>query len=94
VDGHQLEIQESVIRSADYGTRLVWHWYWVEGQFTSNSYWAKLLQVKAILGGQKKGAAMIIVSTDLAGIPAESVNTLQNFLHHLSILKTLKEISG
>jgi EpsI family protein len=93
VDGHPLDIQESIIASAAYGTRLVWHWYWVEGQFTSNPYWAKLLQVKAKLWGQKKGAAMIIVSTNLNEPTTESVKTLQNFLHHISIVKTLEEVS-
>ena len=93
VDGHPLKIQESIIRSSSDGTRLVWHWYWVEGQFTSNPFWAKLLQVKAKLWGQKKGAALIIVSTNLTKPPTESVKTLQNFLHHISIVKTLEEIS-
>jgi exosortase A len=93
VDRHPLKIQESLIRSSTYGTRLVWHWYWVEGQFTSNPYWAKLLQIKARLWGETKGAALIIVSTNLTKPPIESIKTLQNFLHHVSLVKTLEEIS-
>ena len=31
---------------------LVWRWYWVDGQYTVNPYWAKLLQAKSKLLGR------------------------------------------
>ena len=93
VDDQLLEIHESVIRSSSRGTRLVWHWYWVEGQFTSNPFWAKLLQANAKLWGKTKGAATIIISTGLSELQKDSVNTLQDFLRHVSIVKTLETLS-
>jgi EpsI family protein len=42
---------------------LVWRWYWVDGRYVVNPYWAKLLQAKSMLFGRGDDAAMVIVYT-------------------------------
>ena len=48
VDGESLSVERIVLRSND-RTRLVWSWYWVGGKYTSNRYFAKLLELKSRL---------------------------------------------
>jgi exosortase A len=79
IDGHPLTIQVSRLTSAQM-KRLVWYWYWVDGQFTGNRYLAKLLQAKARLFGGTPAAAVIAVATDYEESPEGAVRTLENFL--------------
>jgi EpsI family protein len=44
---------------------LVWHWFWVDGQYTVNPYWAKLLQAKSKLLGRGDDGAVVIVYTEI-----------------------------
>ena len=44
---------------------LVWRWYWVDGQYTVNPYWGKVLQAKSKLFGRGDAAAVVIAYTDL-----------------------------
>ena len=85
VDGQPLHVQERTIRSA-YGTRLVWSWYWVGGRFISNPYLAKLLQAKAQLLNELRDSAIFAVGTDIEFAKADATTTLEDFLHHTSIL--------
>ena len=89
VDGESLEIQESLIRSRA-TTRVVWSWYWVGGEFSSNLYVGKYLQAKALLFGKEQEGAMIALATDFEDYADETVNPLQDFLQHTSFLTTFK----
>ncbi len=60
--------------------RLVWHWYWVDGQFTSNPLLAKLLEAKANLMWGESRAAAIILSTKIRTNKREAAVRLHNFL--------------
>lgn len=68
---HTLVINNEKISSIETKLRyqsaqlLVWHWYWVGGQYTVNPYWAKLLQAKSKLLGRGDDGAVVIVYTEL-----------------------------
>jgi exosortase A len=79
IDGHSLTVQ--VLRLASAKTkRLLWYWYWVDGQFTGNRYLAKLLQAKARLFGGIPAAAVVAVMADYEDNPEKAVRSLENFL--------------
>ena len=63
IDGKSVSVRELLIRSAE-GTRLVWTWYWVGGKFTSNPYYAKLLEAEGRFRGVSARGAVFVLSTD------------------------------
>jgi exosortase A len=85
VEGAPLKVAYTQLVSRD-GGRLVWHWYWVDGRFTSNPYFAKLLQAKVSLFGGLEGAAAVVVATDYRDAPSEAAAVLHRFLEHLIAL--------
>ena len=62
IGGRRLTVREtSVIEPA--GTILVWHWYWIAGDFVQNDYLGKLLQAKAqLLGHPNRSAALFALT--------------------------------
>ncbi len=60
--------------------RLVWRWYWVDGQFTSNPVIAKLLEAKANLLWGESRAAAIILSTEIHANKRSAMARLHNFV--------------
>ena len=78
VNGQAISLREVQLRGAS--TRLlVWYWYWVDGQYTVNPYWAKLLQAKSALLGRGDDGAVVVVYTDLGANRAEAAGRLQEF---------------
>jgi EpsI family protein len=74
-----------VLRLASATTkRLVWYWYWVDGQFTGNRYLAKLLQAKARLFGGISAAAVVAVAADYDESPQKAARSLENFLESVT----------
>ncbi len=65
------------------GDRIVWHWYWVNGRYTANPYFAKLLQAGAELMGGTRAAAVIAVAADNVGMPSTAEMALRAFLDSL-----------
>lgn len=64
INNEEISLIESKLRGRS--TQLfVWHWYWVDGQYTVNPYWAKLLQAKSKLLGRGDDGAVVIVYTEL-----------------------------
>ena len=63
VEGRPIHVTESRLRAGK-RRRLVWHWNWVDGRFTSSSLVAKLLQAKASLLTGDLRAAFIAVSVE------------------------------
>ncbi len=59
---------------------LVWHLYWVDGQYMVNSYQAKFLQAKSKLFGGGDDGAVIIVYTELSGDGKVAAGRLQDFI--------------
>ena len=60
---------------------LVWSWYWVDGRYVVNPYWAKLLQATSRLFGDGDDGAVVIVYTELGGDGKAAAGTLQDFLN-------------
>ncbi len=60
--------------------RLVWHWYWVDGEFTGSRVLAKLLQAKATLLRGDRRAALVAVSAEEHGNRQNARVALRAFL--------------
>ena len=91
VDGESLSVDRIVLRSND-RTRLLWSWYWVDGKYTSNSYFAKFLELKSRVLREQKGSAFIALAVDVEnGNLREAAETLGNFLHHVALTQSLIE---
>jgi len=60
---------------------LVWRWYWVDGQYVVNPYWAKLLQAKSKLLGQGDDGAVVIVYTEVDANREAAAGQLQDFVN-------------
>jgi EpsI family protein len=58
----QLPVQRLEVRSGEV-TRLVYLWYWVDGNFAADPLVAKLRQAKAALLGGPDAAAVIVLSS-------------------------------
>ena len=92
-DGDSVRVDEIVIRST-VRTRLVWSWYWVDGKYTSNRYFAKFLALKSVLLREQKGSALIALSTDVNhGNLVEAAETLRHFLRHVTLARVLGDVS-
>ena len=75
--------------------RVVWHWYWVGGNFTANRHFAKLLEAKSKLFGGMPAGAAIAVSAEFAELPVEAEETLGDFLADLGVLRPyLRQVTG
>ena len=62
VGGRVLTVRESTLAGAG-GRMLVWNWYWVDGRYTANDYFGKVLQVKQkVFTGSDDGAAVMVFS--------------------------------
>ena len=73
---------------------LVWRWYWVDGQYTVNPYWAKLLQAKSKLFGRGDGGAVVIVYTELHPNPEAVAIRQHDFVNALlpAITRSLDDV--
>jgi EpsI family protein len=64
VEGRQLVVTETRMLAKKQRRRLVWHWNWIDGQFTAGQLEAKLLQTKTRLIAGEQRAAFIAVSVE------------------------------
>ena len=78
-DSRQLPLVQTRLRGAS-SQLLVWRWYWVDGRYVVNPYWAKLLLAKSKLFDRADDAAVVIVSTKLEEPPRASNTTLGEFV--------------
>lgn len=75
--------------------RLVRYWYWVDGEFTANPYWVKLLFARSKLLGGIQGAAVIAVSVPFEDGPAAARSRLDHFLANVMPLgDVLMSVNG
>jgi exosortase A len=90
-NGVELDFVESKLRGRS-TKLLIWHWYWIDGQYTASPYLAKLLQAKSQLTGKGDDGAVIIVSTELDEKADASPGRLRDFVHVMlpSIAKSLQ----
>ena len=79
LDGQNVEVNESILRSYDQSLYIN-HWYWIDGDNTSNAYLAKLIDAKMRLFSEKPTAVGIVVYTELGEKKEPAKDTLQAFL--------------
>ena len=79
LDSETIAVLEAQLRGRS--TRLlVWQWYWVDGQFIVNPYWAKLLQARSRLFGRGDDGAVVIAYTELDRDRTQAAGRLQDFV--------------
>lgn len=76
VDGVPLRVVSERLAGVAGERRLVWYFYWVDGQFLSQPWAAKLLQAKAQLLGGEQRSAVIAFSAGESGVALR--DTLQS----------------
>ena len=79
VSGKRIGLREAKLRGRDQDL-LVWYWYWMDGDYTTNHYLAKLWEGKAKLLGEAGDAAAIIIATDLGDEEDAARAMLSEFL--------------
>ena len=82
VDGHEMRVAYTRL-AAHAQSLIVWHWYWVNGRYTSNPYVAKLLQIKAKIFDQNRSAAFVAVASAYDYDSDRATDILEDFLAHL-----------
>jgi len=90
IDGHPHTVNytRAVNRRAN---RVIWHWYWVGGEFTASPLFAKLLQARAAILGGTQAAAYIAIAADYQEQPAEAHATLAAFVKDFDSIAPLLE---
>jgi exosortase A len=79
VGKQEIPLIEARLRSPS-AQLLVWRWYWVDGRYVVNPYWAKLLQAKSMLFGGDDDGAMVIVYTLSGDRLPSAEQPLQDFV--------------
>jgi exosortase A len=93
-EGYPVAVAETVIRSPDQ-VRLMWSWYWVGGEYTSNRYLVKLLEIKNVLLREHKGSAFIALAADVKDENRrQAAAVLHDFLRHVTLSDTLNKMSN
>jgi len=95
VGGQSLQIVQTKLRSTTLRL-LVWNWNRIGGISTVNAYFAKLLEAKARLLGQRDDAAAIILSSPYDGDMESAAAVLQEFSGDMlpTIETSLKRAAG
>lgn len=95
LNGQPVEVRQTKLRSANMNL-LIWDWYWLDGEYTSNPYTAKMIEAKGRLLGRQRNAAGIVIAARYEDKiePAEIV--LQDMVNKMlpSIEASLKQSSG
>lgn len=87
IDGRTISVHRSLLQSG-VASRLVWIWYWIDGEYTANPTRVKFLQAKARFLGRPSQGAVIALGADLQAEPSEGRRVLQDFLSHASLSTT------
>ncbi len=82
-----MDVIESKLRDNWGQNLLVWRWYWIDGQFTTNGYKAKVLQAKEKFLMRGDDGAAIILYAHFNDKPDEARIAMRQFLNeHLASL--------
>ncbi|MDH5536560.1 MAG: EpsI family protein, partial [Betaproteobacteria bacterium] len=79
VDREEIASIEARLRGR-FSSLLVWRWYWVDGRYILNPYWAKLLQAKSTLLGRGDDGAVVIVYAPYDDRPQAAEQVLSDFV--------------
>jgi len=77
------------IKSGD-RSRLVWHWYEVDGIATTSRVWAKMYTLRSRLRGSSIGSMAWVISSDYSTNARESAAVMQDFLNEM--LPQMREV--
>jgi len=83
ISNQPVEMHEVFAQSDDSALR-IWSCYFIDKEFTSNDYRAKLLLTKARLWGSRQGAAAIVVAAEDLPPRSQGEAILRDFLSHVS----------
>jgi exosortase A len=75
-----LHVRTSLLTGSRRGNMLVWHWYWVDGQWTTSPYVAKALLARSNLLGRGDDSAVVVVYTPTDGVGDGAQRTLEAFV--------------
>jgi len=89
IDGEDTSVHRVRMIKNFSGKRIAYQWYWIGGQFTSNPYVAKTLQVINQLLSGEEAAASIVISAHYDEFPKNADRVLQDFLNSLQPLSPL-----
>lgn len=72
-----------------------WHWYGINGYYTSNDYLGKLLEAASQLLQSKQGGFYIILATPIDYDPKESTPVLQSFVNEMfsAIVSSMESVT-
>lgn len=88
IGGDQLLIRYTRAESRA-GGQVIFSWYWVDGKFTGNPYWAKLLQAKTKLLGGDQSSAAIVAKSGYDQSPEQANGALEHFVGQLGDLNKI-----
>jgi exosortase A len=89
IDGEEKSVHRVRMLRNLSGKRITYQWYWIGGQFTSNPYLAKFLQVMNQLLSGEEASASIVISARYDEMPISADRILQEFLTSLQPLSPL-----
>ena len=75
ISGAPLRVLRTRLAGPDGQRRLVWQWYWVDGQYTGQAWAAKLLQARGVLFGRELRSAALLLSAAESAAAEESGST-------------------
>jgi exosortase A len=84
IGGTKFEVRANIMTSFT-GKRLVWTWYWMDGQFTISRPLLKLLQLKTTFS-HCQGGALIALSTPIESTPSIAAARLSEAVQALDAL--------
>jgi EpsI family protein len=93
--GDRMQVRATHLRSAA-GDLLVWEWYWVDGQVTTNPYLAKLHLLRTRIAGRGDDSAVLIAYTRSREPGDGSEHALEAFVSDLwpSVENSLRRAGG
>lgn len=84
IEGRPSRVHETRVRAGE-TTLVIWNWYAVDGRFTGNDYFAKVLLAKAKLTGSQQSPIAIAIATADFVEQTDAATILADFLSHLSV---------
>ncbi|MGV3654399.1 MAG: exosortase A [Noviherbaspirillum sp.] len=79
VAGRTLAVRETRLQGPS-GRLVAWHWYWIDGRFTTSDYLGKLLQAKQEFLLQGDDGASLLAAAPYEDNPEAARETLRRFL--------------
>jgi len=89
LDGEPIEANETLLHLNE-AERLIWNFYWVDGQFTASPLRSRFLEAENRLFSHQHGEAAVAVSTEVRTNAKDAADLLQNFLDHQALRSYLE----